>query len=59
MLKSVIKPNNNNLFYDEGLLTLRPTPKLEEHGEEHRLMMFENKVLRKIFGANRDEITGN
>ena len=26
--------------------------------EEHRLMMFENKVLRKIFGAKRDEITG-
>ncbi|KAJ4447631.1 hypothetical protein ANN_09638 [Periplaneta americana] len=26
--------------------------------EEHRLMVFENKVLRKIFGAKRDEITG-
>ena len=26
--------------------------------EEHRLRMFENKVLRKIFGAKRDEITG-
>ena len=26
--------------------------------EEHRLRMFENKVLRKIFGANKDEITG-
>ncbi|KAJ4448530.1 hypothetical protein ANN_10548 [Periplaneta americana] len=26
--------------------------------EEHRLMVFENKVLRKIFGAKRDEVTG-
>ena len=25
--------------------------------EEHRLMVFENKVLRKIFGAKKDEIT--
>ena len=26
--------------------------------EEHRLRVFENKVLIKIFGAKRDEITG-
>ena len=26
--------------------------------EEHRLRVFENKVLRKIFGAKRNEITG-
>ncbi|KAJ4431809.1 hypothetical protein ANN_20414 [Periplaneta americana] len=26
--------------------------------EEHRLRLFENKVLRKIFGAKRDEVTG-
>ena len=26
--------------------------------EEHRLRVFENKVLRKISGAKRDEITG-
>ena len=26
--------------------------------EEHRLRVFENKVLRKIFGAKRDGITG-
>ena len=26
--------------------------------EEHRLRVFENKVLRKIFGAKRDESTG-
>ena len=26
--------------------------------EVHRLRVFENKVLRKIFGAKKDEITG-
>ena len=26
--------------------------------EEHRLKVFENKVLRKIFGAKKDKITG-
>jgi hypothetical protein len=26
--------------------------------EEHRLRVFENKVLRKFFGPKRDEVTG-
>jgi hypothetical protein len=26
--------------------------------EEHRLRMFENRVLKKIFGPNREEVTG-
>jgi hypothetical protein len=26
--------------------------------EEHRLRMFENKVLRRIFGPKRDEVMG-
>jgi hypothetical protein len=26
--------------------------------EEHRLVMFENRVLRRIFGPNRDEVKG-
>jgi hypothetical protein len=26
--------------------------------EEHRLRVFENRVLRKIFGAKKDEVTG-
>jgi hypothetical protein len=25
--------------------------------EEHRLMVFENRVLRRIFGPRRDEVT--
>jgi hypothetical protein len=32
-----------------GLLTLR---------EEHRLKVCENRVLRRIFGPKRDEVTG-
>jgi hypothetical protein len=26
--------------------------------EEHRLRVFENRVLRGLFGAKRDEVTG-
>jgi hypothetical protein len=26
--------------------------------EEHRLGVFENRVLRRIFGRKRDEVTG-
>jgi hypothetical protein len=26
--------------------------------EEHRLRVFDNRVLRRIFGPNRDEVTG-
>jgi hypothetical protein len=26
--------------------------------EEHSLRVFENRVLRKIFGPKRDEVTG-
>jgi hypothetical protein len=34
---------------ETGSLTLR---------EEHRLRVFESKVLRRIFGPKRDEVTG-
>jgi hypothetical protein len=33
-----------------GLLTLR---------EEHRLRVFENRMLRRIFGPKRDHVTGD
>jgi hypothetical protein len=26
--------------------------------EEHRLRVFENRVLRRVFGISRDEVTG-
>jgi hypothetical protein len=29
-----------------------------ERREEHRLRVFENRVLRRIFGPKRDEVTG-
>jgi hypothetical protein len=32
-----------------GCMTLR---------EEHRLRVFENRVVRRIFGPKRDELTG-
>jgi hypothetical protein len=38
----ILKPSRSNL-------TLR---------EEHRLRVFENRVLRRIFGPKRDEVTG-
>jgi hypothetical protein len=40
------------LFYgcETWSLTLR---------EEHRLRVFENRVLRRIFGPERDEVTGD
>jgi hypothetical protein len=27
-------------------------------GEEHRLRVFENKVVKKLFGPKRDKVTG-
>ncbi|KAJ4430680.1 hypothetical protein ANN_19271 [Periplaneta americana] len=33
-------------------------PVLRKFTKEHRLRVFENEVLRKIFGARRDEVTG-
>jgi hypothetical protein len=35
--------------YETWPLTLR---------EEHRLRVFENRVLRRIFGPEREEVTG-
>jgi hypothetical protein len=33
-------------------------PRLLTLREEHRLRVFENRVLRRIFGPKRDEATG-
>jgi hypothetical protein len=27
--------------------------------EEHKLMVFDNRVLRKIFGPKKEEVTGD
>jgi hypothetical protein len=37
------------MFFKAWSLTLR---------EEHRLRVFEDRVLRRIFGPKRDELTG-
>jgi hypothetical protein len=35
-----------------------PPPKLnKEKKDKHRLRVFENRVLRRIFGPRRDEVT--
>jgi hypothetical protein len=31
---------------------------IEGGREEHRLKVFENRVLRRIFGPKKDEVTG-
>jgi hypothetical protein len=41
--------NAVKLVFETLFLTLR---------EEHRLRVFENRVLRRIFGPKRDEKTG-
>ena len=42
--------NNNNNGCETWSLTLR---------EERRLRVFENRVLRRVFGHKRDEVKGN
>ena len=52
VISSFLAPNIflSTLFFN--------TFKLCSLREKHRLRVFENKVLRKIFGAKRDETTG-
>src|SRR5215469_12228613 len=40
---------SSNQFHESWSLTL---------GEERRLRVFENRVLRRVFGPKRDEVTG-
>jgi hypothetical protein len=41
-------------FRNSDTVTWSPTLR-----EEHRLRVFENRVLRRIFGAKRDHVTGD
>jgi hypothetical protein len=45
----LIVTKDSNLYY-QGLTA--------DCWEEHRLRVFENRVLRRIFGRKRDEVTG-
>jgi hypothetical protein len=47
--KTIILPVVCLYGYETLSLTLR---------EEHKLRVFENRVLRRIFGPKRDEVTG-
>jgi hypothetical protein len=51
-------PPNKNTIYCQGLKTLKELY-IGVSREEHRLRVFENKVLRGIFGPKRDEVTGD
>jgi hypothetical protein len=46
---NIWKLQNCILWYETWSLTLR---------EERRLRVFENRVLRRVFGPKRDEVTG-
>jgi hypothetical protein len=46
------------IIYDPFQYYFPFTPRSLTLREEHRLRVCENKVLRRIFGLNRDEVTG-
>jgi hypothetical protein len=48
-LESILQHRLDGCRNETWSLTLR---------EEHRLRVFENRVLRRIFGPKRDEVTG-
>jgi hypothetical protein len=43
---------------ETSFLTKNTRRKIPEDGFLHRLRVFENRVLRRIFGPKRDEVTG-
>jgi hypothetical protein len=43
------------IFYGQKMRIMLSSLTLRE---EHRLRVFENRVLRRIFGQKRDEVTG-
>ena len=49
LIKVCLTETYNRVQVGKNLLTLR---------EEHRLRVFENRVLRRIFGPKRNEVTG-
>jgi hypothetical protein len=54
---SVVKKSKNENIILPVILYGRETWSLTLR-EEHRLKVFENKVMRRIFGSKRDEVTG-
>ena len=57
MFKCIIKQNKSELSLTMVTLVLFTNCSLTLR-EERRLRVFENRVLRRIFGAKGDEVTG-
>jgi hypothetical protein len=49
---------SNSIFWDIMLCSPQKVTWSLTLREEHRLKVFENSVLRRIFGPKRDEVTG-
>jgi hypothetical protein len=62
VVRDVTQPLTTRSSYSTECIPL--TRKFDVYGnarslrEEHRLRVFENRVLRRIFGPKRDEVTG-
>ena len=55
MLRNIHKPRSFLWRKNDPEVNYSPTRTLME---EHRLRVFENRVLRTVFGSKRDEVTG-
>jgi hypothetical protein len=53
ILLSIKETSYRNLVVD-GIVCSCPSTL----SQEHRLRVFENRVLRRVFGSKRDEVTG-
>jgi hypothetical protein len=52
------RPKREKIDMRFGLWNVRSLYRALKLWEEHRLGVFENRVLRRIFGPKRDEVTG-
>jgi hypothetical protein len=50
--------NNNKVIITLPVTMGMTITQSMEIGEQHRLMVFEDRVLRRIFGPKMDEVTG-
>jgi hypothetical protein len=58
-IESLLTPNNFSICHKDCLnCCVRSELVSVTSREEHRLRVFENRVLRKIFGPKGDEVTG-
>jgi hypothetical protein len=49
---------SNHPIINVYILVYRKHSLLSDIREEYRLRVFENRVLRRVFGPQRDEVTG-